>query len=179
MPGCGHRGKPQAGFPRCPQPLEIAGAIPTFPPPQRGHGKVESPKAGLPTFPRHDDWCLLMNSERRPGSGASLPLQAHRSIRKCSSCPLPAFSWLVHPPRYANSTGKGGAGFSLMFQHFHASLEPTGSAGGLAAGQPGRMSSIDMPVSNRWPVYRAGGCYPWTRSSFTGPKGRPWMPRIA
>src|ERR1022692_4220798 len=60
MTGCGQRGKPTAGFPRCPQPLEIAGAIPTFPPPRRGRGKVESPEAGLPTFPQHD---LVVDTE--------------------------------------------------------------------------------------------------------------------
>lgn len=35
MTGYGKRGKPNPGFPRFPQPLEIAGAIPTFPPPRR------------------------------------------------------------------------------------------------------------------------------------------------
>ena len=65
MPGYGQRGKPKAGFPRCPQPLEIAAAIPTFPPPRRSHGKVESPKAGLPTFPRHDD--LIWKTEFQKG----------------------------------------------------------------------------------------------------------------
>jgi hypothetical protein len=35
MPGCGKIGKPKAGFPIFPQPLEIAAAIPTFPQLQR------------------------------------------------------------------------------------------------------------------------------------------------
>ena len=35
MPGDGRRGKPKAGFPQRPPPLEIANyAIPTFPPPR-------------------------------------------------------------------------------------------------------------------------------------------------
>jgi hypothetical protein len=42
MTGYGKRGKPKAGFPRFPQPLEIAVAIPTFPQPwRRPRGKVE------------------------------------------------------------------------------------------------------------------------------------------
>jgi hypothetical protein len=32
MPGGGKQGKPKAGFPPFPPPLEIAAAIPTFPP---------------------------------------------------------------------------------------------------------------------------------------------------
>ena len=35
MPRCGKRGKPKIGFPLFPQRLEIACAIPTFPPPRR------------------------------------------------------------------------------------------------------------------------------------------------
>jgi len=35
MPGAGKRGKPKAGFPPFPPPLEIAAAIPTFPPRRR------------------------------------------------------------------------------------------------------------------------------------------------
>ena len=42
MTGHGKRGKPKAGFPCFPQPLEIAGAIPTFPQTRRRpRGKVE------------------------------------------------------------------------------------------------------------------------------------------
>jgi hypothetical protein len=45
MTGYGKRGKPKAGFPRFPQPLEIAVAIPTFPQPRRlPRGKVEIQK---------------------------------------------------------------------------------------------------------------------------------------
>src|SRR5260370_30244235 len=46
----GQRGKPKAGFPRCPQPLEIADAISTFPPPRR---RVEKWKTNsrFSTFP--------------------------------------------------------------------------------------------------------------------------------
>jgi hypothetical protein len=44
MTGYGRGGKPKTGFPPRPQPLEIAGAIPTFPPPRRSRGKVESQK---------------------------------------------------------------------------------------------------------------------------------------
>src|ERR1700682_4328107 len=43
MTSCGKQGKPKAGFPCLPQPLEIAkSAIPTFPQPRRRpRGKVE------------------------------------------------------------------------------------------------------------------------------------------
>ena len=34
MTGYGKRGKPKTGFPLFPQPLEIAAAIPTLPPPR-------------------------------------------------------------------------------------------------------------------------------------------------
>ena len=51
MTVCGRRGKPNPGFPPRPQTLEIAGAIPTFPQPQRASGKVEKPNPGFPTFP--------------------------------------------------------------------------------------------------------------------------------
>jgi hypothetical protein len=45
MTGHGRGGKPKAGFPPRPQPLEIANcAIPTFPPPRRSNGKVENQK---------------------------------------------------------------------------------------------------------------------------------------
>jgi len=45
MTSYGKRGKPKAGFPRFPQPLEIAVAIPTFPQPRRlPRGKVEIQK---------------------------------------------------------------------------------------------------------------------------------------
>ena len=45
MTGHGRGGKPKAGFPPRPQPLEIANcAISTFPPPRRSNGKVENQK---------------------------------------------------------------------------------------------------------------------------------------
>ena len=50
MPGHGRGGKPKAGFPPRPQPLEIAGAIPTFPPPRRDAEKWKT-KSAFPTFP--------------------------------------------------------------------------------------------------------------------------------
>jgi hypothetical protein len=47
----GRGGKPKAGFPPRPQPLEIAkGAIPTFPPPRLGVEKWKT-KSRFPTFP--------------------------------------------------------------------------------------------------------------------------------
>jgi hypothetical protein len=50
MPGYGRRGKPKAGFPLRPQPLEIAkAAISTFPPARRrSPWKSGNPKAGFP-----------------------------------------------------------------------------------------------------------------------------------
>jgi hypothetical protein len=51
MTGHGRRGKPKAGFPPRPQPLEIAkNAIPTFPQPRRGAEKWKT-KSTFPTFP--------------------------------------------------------------------------------------------------------------------------------
>ena len=44
MTGYGRLGKPRTGFPKRPQPLEIAAAISTFPPPLRSYGKVENQK---------------------------------------------------------------------------------------------------------------------------------------
>src|SRR5712692_10778832 len=49
MTGHGRRGKPNAGFPQRPPPLEIACAIPTFPPPRRSSGKWKT-KNRFPTF---------------------------------------------------------------------------------------------------------------------------------
>jgi hypothetical protein len=64
MTGCGKRGKPNPGFPRFLQPLEIALAIPTFPQPLRGAGKWKT-KNTFPTFPLAV--LLYQNqSERRP-----------------------------------------------------------------------------------------------------------------
>ena len=51
MTGHGRGGKPKAGFPPRPQPLEIANnAIPTFPQPRRGAEKWKT-KSTFPTFP--------------------------------------------------------------------------------------------------------------------------------
>jgi hypothetical protein len=51
MTGDGRGGKPKAGFPPRPQPLEIANnAIPTFPQPRRGAEKWKT-KSTFPTFP--------------------------------------------------------------------------------------------------------------------------------
>jgi hypothetical protein len=50
MTGYGKQGKPNSGFPRFPQPLEIALAIPTFPQPRRGAGKWKT-TGTFPTFP--------------------------------------------------------------------------------------------------------------------------------
>ena len=50
MTGYGKRGKPNPGFPRFPQPLEIALAIPTFPQPRRDAEKWKT-RTTFPTFP--------------------------------------------------------------------------------------------------------------------------------
>src|SRR5436190_23258611 len=74
-------------FPRRPQPLEIAARFP------HSHRRdeaveVENQKQVFP-LSTATGWLFRPNSERRPGGGASLLLQAHCSIRKCS--PLPPF----------------------------------------------------------------------------------------
>src|SRR5207253_2621882 len=71
-------------FPRRPQPLEIAARFP------HSHRRdeaveVENQKQVFP-LSTATGWLFRPNSERRPGGGASLLLQAHCSIRKC--CPL-------------------------------------------------------------------------------------------
>ena len=59
MTGRGHRGKPKAGFPPRPQPLEIAeAAIPTFPPPRRAMEKWKAQKQAFPLFHSPDFICL-------------------------------------------------------------------------------------------------------------------------
>src|SRR5712692_10563753 len=84
LPGHGRGGKPKAGFPPRPQPLEIAqSAIPTFPPPRPSHGKVES-QSQASHF--STAWFSLskFKAERRPGGGSLRSrLQAHSSMRKC------------------------------------------------------------------------------------------------
>src|SRR5450755_4730401 len=85
MTGYGRRGKPKAGFPPRPQPLEIANnAIPTFPQPLLRVEKWKT-KSRFPTFPLVV-FAVQPNQERKP-SGGSLRsrLQAHPSIRKCFS----------------------------------------------------------------------------------------------
>src|SRR5947208_10785698 len=71
-------------FPRRPQPLEIAARFP------HSHRRdeaveVENQKQVFP-LSTATGWLFRPNSERRPGGGASLLLQAHCSIRKC--CPF-------------------------------------------------------------------------------------------
>ncbi len=83
MTGHGRGGKPKAGFPPRPQPLEIANdAIPTFPQPRRGAEKWKNEKH-VSHFPA----CGFMGvskKERRPGGGSLCSrLQAHSSMRKC------------------------------------------------------------------------------------------------
>src|SRR5438094_9799150 len=70
-------------FPRRPQPLEIAARFP------HSHRRdeaveVENQKQVFP-LSTATGWLFRPNSERRPGGGASLLLQAHCSIRKCST----------------------------------------------------------------------------------------------
>src|ERR1700686_2762785 len=84
MTGNGKRGKPKAGFPLFPQPLEIAkSAIPTFPQPRRRpRGKVEIQKQDshfpVAVFPSLTKLKKEDSHERR------FPVvQAHRSIRIC------------------------------------------------------------------------------------------------
>jgi len=91
MAGYGHGGKPEAGFPPCPQPLEIAEGdfhIPTAPT-MRPDGKVEIQKQDFP-FPT-GSICLFKAKERRPGSRSlRFRLQAHSWMRKCCSYRLAA-----------------------------------------------------------------------------------------
>jgi hypothetical protein len=52
MTDYGKRGKPKAGFPLFPQPLEIAkSAIPTFPQPGDDREEKWKSKTRIPTFP--------------------------------------------------------------------------------------------------------------------------------
>ena len=77
MTGYGRLGKPKAGFPRCPQPLEIAqDAISTFPPPlRRGPWKSGNPKAGFPLSHRPDSSSPQNQNQRKEAwrRVASLP----------------------------------------------------------------------------------------------------------
>src|SRR5436190_6925636 len=77
-------------FPRRPQPLEIAARFP------HSHRRdeaveVENQKQVFP-LSTATGWLFRPNSERRPGGGASLLLQAHCSIRKCYTASLRASS---------------------------------------------------------------------------------------
>src|SRR5205814_1553994 len=82
-------------FPRRPQPLEIAARFP------HSHRRdeaveVENQKQVFP-LSTATGWLFRPNSERRPGGGASLLLQAHCSIRKCSWLPISTELWPNHP----------------------------------------------------------------------------------
>jgi hypothetical protein len=83
MTGYGKRGKPKAGFPRFPQPLEIAVAIPhSHSPGDYREGKWKS-NSRIPTFPSRLS-IVLKNLKRRIPLNAGFPVvQAHRSIRVC------------------------------------------------------------------------------------------------
>jgi hypothetical protein len=77
MPGYGRGGKPKAGFPPCPQPLEIAKArFPHSHRPDDAGGTVEIQKQDLHCSTGLHSY--LEKEERRPG-GRSLrsQLQAH------------------------------------------------------------------------------------------------------
>src|SRR5450432_198746 len=115
MTGYGRRGKPKAGFPPRPQPLEIANnAIPTFPQPLLRVEKWKT-KSRFPTFPLVV-FAVQPNQERRP-SGGSLRsrLQAHPSIRKCSPC-----GWVSAPSHAAEHNQDCTAQGDLV--HFHSRL---------------------------------------------------------
>jgi hypothetical protein len=107
MTGHGRRGKPKAGFPRTPTALGNRCAIPTFPPPRRAMEKWKT-RNRFPTFPLHTISCFHLNSERRPGGGAALLLQAHRSIRKCSPADGAAIS--MAPRHKVSSPGRNRGG---------------------------------------------------------------------
>jgi hypothetical protein len=80
MTGHGRRGKPKAGFPPRPQPLEIANcAIPTFPPLRRSNGKVENQKQ-VSHFPTAYDlpW---MTKFRKEGLAAELRSFSRLTVR--------------------------------------------------------------------------------------------------
>src|SRR5438876_11738074 len=68
-------------FPRRPQPLEIAARFPH----SHRHDEAVEVENQKQVFPLSTatGWLFRPNSERRPGGGASLLLQAHCSIRKC------------------------------------------------------------------------------------------------
>lgn len=79
MTGHGRGGKPKAGFPPRPQPLEIAAR---FPHSHRRDEAVEKWKAKsrLPTFPRHDSPSLKLKRQKKGGPAAGRIAPASRLI---------------------------------------------------------------------------------------------------
>ena len=89
MTGHGKQGKPKAGFPCFPPPLEIATRFPHSHNP--GYAwKSGKPKTGFPLS--HLSFSLLKTNPERRLSGGSLRsrLQAHSSMRKCC---VSALAW--------------------------------------------------------------------------------------
>jgi len=73
MPGHGRGGKPKAGFPPCPQPLELAARFPHSHRPGEAEEKWTA-NIRPPTFPQHGFSYLKSKTERRPWRPvASLP----------------------------------------------------------------------------------------------------------
>jgi hypothetical protein len=80
------RGKPNSRFSSAPTALGNRCAIPTFPPPRQAVEKWKA-KSRLPTLPLHCD-SPLSEQNKKGGleAGSCAPrLQAHSSIRKCST----------------------------------------------------------------------------------------------
>src|SRR5436305_1483054 len=91
-------------FPRRPQPLEIAARFP------HSHRRdeaveVENQKQVFP-LSTATGWLFRPNSERRPGGGASLLLQAHCSIRKC-------FGGVIAVIAHENLVSPSGVGYDI------------------------------------------------------------------
>src|SRR5271157_3145815 len=90
MTGHGRGGKPKAGFPPRPQPLEIAPRFPHSHRPGEAEGKWKA-KTRLPTFPQHG-FCYPKSKQKGAPGGRSLRsrLQAHSWMRIC--CGLTRFA---------------------------------------------------------------------------------------
>src|ERR1700682_4189010 len=108
MPDHGRGGKPKAGFPPRPQSLEIAqDAISTFPQSRRGAEKWKT-KTTFPTFPL----VVYISKPKGALAVASLRLQAHSSMRKCSrprSAPWPNLFGAPTKPGRGPAATKGAA----------------------------------------------------------------------
>src|SRR5260370_13673767 len=166
----GQRGKPKAGFPRCPQPLEIAnGAISTFPPPRRRVEKWK-PKSRFPSFPLVAFLSQTKTKERRPGGGSVRPrLQAHSSIRKCCRNEF-SVAWTIVvalPPGRGSVCGEAALCHASCdtspLRTLHA--EPLHSYGFAGASAEDQGHARGIRESGRFSCFRARQLHHWSFDS--------------